>query len=163
MAKKKQKAKAKAKASRKTVKRKAAARKAPARKPRAAAAAAEAVPPGPPKLTGPGVVHWEIQARDPAAQQRFFGELFGWNVDANNPQNYGMVGPTGPKSIGGGIGGTTDAPRATFYVQVPDINASLAKVESLGAQIVMPRMDIGVVIMAQFRDPEGNLIGLIEG
>jgi len=163
MAKKKQKAKAKTKASRKTVKRKAAARKAPARKPRAAAATAEAAPPGPPKLTGPGVVHWEIQARDPVAQQKFFGELFGWSIDANNPQNYGMVGPTGPKSIGGGIGGTTDAPRATFYVQVPDINASLAKAESLGAQTVMPRMDIGVVIMAQFRDPEGNLIGLIEG
>ena len=141
--------------------------RAKARKPaRARAAAREEqteVTAGPPKLTGPSVVHWEVQARDPAAQQQFFGELFGWNVDANNPQNYGMVGPTGPKSIGGGIGGTTDAPRATFYVQVPDINASLAKAESLGAQTVMARMDIGVVIMAQFRDPEGNIIGLIEG
>ena len=63
------------------------------------AVARNAAPPeaaaGPPKLTGPSVVHWEVQARDPGAQMRFFGELFGWNVDANNPQNYGMVTPAG--------------------------------------------------------------------
>ncbi|HMF44758.1 MAG TPA: VOC family protein [Polyangia bacterium] len=129
-------------------------------------AAKTAAPEGgyqPPKLTGPSVVHWEVQARDPGAQQRFFGDLFGWSVDANNPQNYGMVTPAGPGSIGGGIGGTTDAPRATFYVQVPSIVDTLDRAMTMGAQTVMPRTDIGMVIMAQFRDPEGNLIGLIEG
>jgi hypothetical protein len=117
----------------------------------------------PPKLNGPSVVHWEVQARDPAAQQQFFGELFGWAVDANNPQRYGMVTAGGPGSIGGGIGMTTDAPRATFYVQVPNIADTLDKALAMGAQTIMPRTDIGMVIMAQFRDPEGNLIGLIEG
>ena len=117
----------------------------------------------PPKLTGPSVVHWEVQARDPAAQQQFFGELFGWSVDANNPQNYGMVTAGGPGSIGGGIGMTTDAPRATFYVQVPNIADTLDKALTMGAQTIMPRTDIGMVIMAQFRDPEGNIIGVIEG
>lgn len=126
-------------------------------------AAAEATPPGPPKLTGPSVVHWEVQARDPAAQREFFGSLFGWAVDANNPQNYGMVNAGGPGSIGGGIGMTTDAPRATFYVQVPSIVDTLDKAALMGAQMVMPRTDIGMVVMAQFLDPEGNLIGLIEG
>src|SRR5204862_5976098 len=87
----------------------------------AAKAVAAEQPSGPPKLSGPSVVHWEVQARDPVDQGRFFGDLFGWNVDANNPQNYGMVTPAGPGSIGGGIGPTTDAPRATFYVQVPSI------------------------------------------
>ena len=128
-----------------------------------AAPAETAAAAGPPQLSGPGVVHWEVQARDPVAQQRFFGELFGWNVDANNPQNYGMVTDSGPKSIGGGIGPTTDAPRATFYVQVPNIADTLDKAATMGAQTVMPRTDIGMVILAQFRDPEGNIIGLIEG
>jgi predicted enzyme related to lactoylglutathione lyase len=108
-------------------------------------------------------VHWEVQARDPAAQQRFFAEVFEWKIDANNPMNYGMVAAAGNGSIGGGIGGMSDAPRATFYVQVPNIDAALAKVESLGGQTVMPRQDMGMVIMAQFRDPEGNVIGLVEG
>jgi predicted enzyme related to lactoylglutathione lyase len=130
---------------------------------KAASSAAPETDYQPPQLKGPSVVHWEVQARDPAAQQQFFGELFGWAVDANNPQNYGMVTAGGPGSIGGGIGGTTDAPRATFYVQVPNIADTLDKALMMGGQTVMPRTDIGMVIMAQFRDPEGNLIGLIEG
>jgi uncharacterized protein len=143
--------------------RKAAKAKALPARARAAAPEQTAAEAGPPKLTGPGVVHWEVQARDPAAQQRFFGELFGWNVDANNPQNYGMVTDAGPKSIGGGIGPTTDAPRATFYIQVASIADTLDKAATMGGQTVMPRTDIGMVILAQFRDPEGNIIGLIEG
>ena len=128
------------------------------------ATAPEPTPPGPPKLTGPSVVHWEVQARDPIAQQKFFGDLFGWNVDANNPQNYGMVNPAGAGSIGGGIGATMDdAPRATFYIQVPSIVDTLDKAATMGGATVMPRTDIGMIVMAQFRDPEGNIIGLVEG
>jgi predicted enzyme related to lactoylglutathione lyase len=131
---------------------------------RTAAAPEPPPPPGPPKLTGPSVVHWEVQARDPIAQQKFFGDLFGWNVDANNPQNYGMVNPAGPGSIGGGIGATMDdAPRAIFYVQVPSIVDTLDKAATMGGATVMPRTDIGMIVMAQFRDPEGNIIGLVEG
>ena len=74
-----------------------------------------------------------------------------------------MVTAGGPGSIGGGIGATMDAPRATFYVQVPSIVDTLDKAATMGAQMIMPRTDIGMVVMAQFRDPEGNLIGLIEG
>jgi len=163
-ARKKSAPKAKAKKAKTTAKTKA--RKSVAR-PAKRAVARKAAPPetvaGPPKLTGPSVVHWEVQARDPGAQMRFFGDLFGWNVDANNPQNYGMVTPAGPGSIGGGIGPTMDAPRATFYVQVPSIADTLDKAATMGAQTLMPRTDIGMIVMAQFRDPEGNVIGLVEG
>ena len=163
-ARKKSAPKAKAKKAKTTAKTKA--RKSVAR-PAKRAVARKAAPletvAGPPKLTGPSVVHWEVQARDPGAQMRFFGDLFGWNVDANNPQNYGMVTPAGPGSIGGGIGATMDAPRATFYVQVPSIADTLDKAATMGTQTLMPRTDIGMIIMAQFRDPEGNVIGLVEG
>jgi predicted enzyme related to lactoylglutathione lyase len=159
---------ARAKTSAKKVARRPAKKAAPARararaSARAAKAAPDAAPSGPPQLTAPSVVHWEVQARDPGAQREFFGLLFGWNIDANNPQNYGMVTAGGSGSIGGGIGITTDEPRATFYVQVPSIVDTLDKAAAMGAQMVMPRTDIGMVVMAQFRDPEGNLIGLIEG
>ena len=56
-----------------------------------------------------------------------------------------------------------DAPRATFYVQVPSIVDTLDKAATMGGQTVMPRTDIGMIVMAQFRDPEGNIIGLVEG
>jgi len=135
-----------------TKKKKAAKKKAPARK--------KAVAKKPSK---PAVVHWEVQARDAAKQQQFFGSLFGWKIDANNPMNYGMVSSGGKSAIDGGIGPTEGEPRVTVYVQVPSIDDTLARAESLGAQTVMPRTDIGMVIMGQFRDPEGNLIGVIEG
>lgn len=144
---KKGKTKSKGKAKAKPAKKKAATRRAAA----------------PKRAAGPGVVHWEVQARDPAKQQQFFANLFGWKVDANNPMNYGMVAGAGKDTIGGGIGGTQDAARVTVYVQVPDINASLEKAQSLGAQTVMPRTDVGMIIMAQFKDLEGNVIGLVEG
>ncbi len=131
-----------------------------ARKP--APKAAAAATPAAKKRPHPPVVHWEIHAVDPARQRAFFTDLFGWPIDANNPQNYGMVPSGGADSIGGGIAPTDSGSRVTFYVEVPDINGALAKAESLGAATVMPRQDIGMVILGQFRDPEGNLIGLIE-
>jgi predicted enzyme related to lactoylglutathione lyase len=115
------------------------------------------------KARVPMVVHWEVQARDPGRQQRFFSDLFGWKIDADNPMNYGMVASAGKEGIDGGIGPTEDASRVTVYVQVADIQQVLSRAESLGAQTIMPRTDIGMVIMAQFRDPEGNVIGVIEG
>jgi predicted enzyme related to lactoylglutathione lyase len=115
------------------------------------------------KAATPAVVHWEVQARDPAKQQAFFAELFSWKVDANNPMSYGMVEAGSKDGIGGGIGGGSGTSLVTVYVQVEDIDQTLGKAENLGAQTIMPRTDIGMVIMAQFRDPEGNVIGLIEG
>jgi predicted enzyme related to lactoylglutathione lyase len=116
-----------------------------------------------PPVLGPGVVHWEIQAKDAAKQQQFYAELFGWKVDANNPMGYGMVESAGEKSIGGGIGTTPDAARVTVYVGVPDINVALAKAAALGATTVLPRAEMEMVTMALFRDLEGNVIGLVEG
>ena len=133
---------------------------APKAAPRTTAASA---PPAKKAWLHPPVVHWEISALDAPRQRAFFGDLFGWAIDANNPQNYGMVPSGGEGAIGGGIGPAMDGkPYVTFYVEVPDIGAALTKAEALGASTVMPRTDLGMVILAQFRDPEGNLVGLIE-
>jgi uncharacterized protein len=112
-----------------------------------------------------GVVHWELLARDQDKQQAFYSDLFGWKVNANNPMEYGMVPPAGEGSIGGGFStvGAGQAPYVTIYVGVPSIIETLAKVTALGGTPTMQRTDLGMVIMAQFRDLEGNLIGLVEG
>ena len=139
----------------------AATKSAAARKPAAKKPARRAATPK--RAAGPAVVHWEVQARDLAQQQQFFAELFGWEIDTNNPMSYGMVSGNGKDTIGGGIGsGHDSASRVTVYVQVPDINASLDRAQTLGAQTVVPRTAFGPVIMALFRDPEGNVIGLVE-
>ena len=118
----------------------------------------------PAKKASPAVVHWEIQAKDAKRLHDFYGGLFGWKIDANNPMNYGMVSSKGKGGIDGGIGGSmAGTSRILVYAQVDDINALLQKAESLGAKTIMPRTDIGPVIMGIFEDLEGNQFGIIEG
>jgi uncharacterized protein len=110
------------------------------------------------------VVHFEIMATgDVAAVRKFYAEAFGWKIDANNPMNYGLV-DTG-EGIRGGIGQPMAGPSyATFYVQVDDLRKALDRIESLGGSTIMPPMDIpgqGISI-AMFKDPAGNLIGLVK-
>lgn len=112
---------------------------------------------------GNPVVHFEVAGGDAAGLQKFYGSLFDWKIDADNPMNYGMVDTSG--GIGGGVGPSPDGQKhLTFYVQVADLQAALDKAEKLGAKTVMAPMDIpdGPSI-AQFADPEGNVVGLIKG
>jgi predicted enzyme related to lactoylglutathione lyase len=55
------------------------------------------------------------------------------------------------------------AGHVTFYVVVPDLEATLSKIESLRGSTVMGPMEVpdGPTI-AMFADPEGHLVGLVE-
>ena len=110
------------------------------------------------------IVHFEIQGKDPAATQKFYAELFGWDVNADNPMNYGIVTAQEDKGIGGGIGANPEGEvYVTVYAAVADLQATLDQAEALGGTTVMAPMEIpDVVTMAMFKDPDGNLIGLIK-
>jgi predicted enzyme related to lactoylglutathione lyase len=119
---------------------------------------------------GRPVVHFEVIGRDGARLQRYYAELFDWQVNAENPMRYGLVdreGNTNPDGIGigGGVGAGPDADypgHVTFYVEVPDVEASLQKAEQLGGRRVWGPMEVpgAGVELGQLRDPEGHLIGL---
>jgi uncharacterized protein len=122
---------------------------------------------GPPREEEPmahAVLHFEIVGPDGAALQKYYADLFGWEIDANNPMNYGMVQPT-PPGIGGGVGPSPDGSAlVTFYVETDDLQASLKKAEALGGKTVQEPMDIpGGPSVAMFADPQGNVIGLVKG
>ena len=52
-------------------------------------------------------------------------------------------------------------PKALFYVGVDDVGAALDQAEALGGQRVFgPDGVPGKLVVGQFTDPEGNLIGL---
>lgn len=110
------------------------------------------------------VTHFEILGRDGKKAQAFYASLFGWNVDASNPMNYGIVSAPEGKGIGGGVAASEDGkPLVTVYAEVADIAATLAKAEALGGRIVMPAMAVpGGPIIGQFADPDGNVIGLAQ-
>jgi hypothetical protein len=117
---------------------------------------------------GQPVVHFEIGAKNAKKLQSFYASQFGWKVDANNPMNYGVVN-TGAKGkmrgINGGIYPLQDGSPQTplVYVQVTSIDAALKQIEKAGGKTVLPRTPIpGMVTFAQFADPEGNIVGLVE-
>jgi len=108
------------------------------------------------------VTHFEINAQDAPATQKFYRDLFGWGIDANNPDNYGMIDTkTKGTGINGGIGASQQGKSwVTFYVECDDPAATLAKAERLGGRRVMEPMQSMNVTYALFADPEGNVIGL---
>ena len=110
------------------------------------------------------VVHWEITGKDGPKLQKFYADLFGWHVDANNPMNYGMVDTHSEHGINGGIAPEQEATtRVTVYVEVDDLQAYLDKAESLGGKTIMPPTEIpDTVTLAMFTDPEGNVTGLVK-
>lgn len=110
------------------------------------------------------VVHFEIMGKDGAKMREYYSKLFGWKIDASNPMQYGLVAPE-EKGIGGGIGGTDEGRPGyvTLYVGVDDVDATLARAESLGGKTIMPKTVVpGMVTFALFSDPEGNMIGLVD-
>jgi predicted enzyme related to lactoylglutathione lyase len=80
--------------------------------------------------------------------------------------DYGLVA-AGSGGIGGGVGKSQDgtAGHVTFFVEVDDPAAYLAKVEKLGGKTVVPPTEIPSYSMtfAYFMDPQGHLIGLSKG
>ena len=108
------------------------------------------------------VIHVEVTGKDGRGLQKFYGDLFGWNIDTNNPGGYGMASAE-EVGITTGIG---DAPQGmtggvVFYVAVPDIDMALARATDLGGQVVAPKFSPAPdTFLGLFVDPEGHVIGL---
>jgi len=108
------------------------------------------------------VVHWEIEARDPAAAKAFYGAMFGWDIGE------GFI-----MSIPAGLGGPEPGPAGhirqsersgvTLYVQVRDLRTSLDRAVELGGAITLEPLDVpnGPTI-AGIADPEGNPVTLVQ-
>ena len=114
---------------------------------------------------GAKVVHFEVIGKDGEGLKKFFGELFDWEIDSNNPLNYGII-KAEEGGIGGGIGSVMQegsAGYATFYVEVENVQVSLDKAAQLGGKIVVPETVIpNMVTFGMFTNPEGHLVGVIK-
>lgn len=120
------------------------------------------------------VVHFEIIGKNAPKLRDYYAALFDWKFDTDSPVavevseagNYGFLDVvTAPNGVGipGGVGGGSSyESHALFYIGVPNVNDALSKAESLGGKRVMgpAKNPGGHLVVAHFRDPEGNLIGL---
>jgi predicted enzyme related to lactoylglutathione lyase len=110
------------------------------------------------------VVHFEVMGSDAPALRDFYQQAFGWKLNPiGGPADYALVEGAG---IGGGIGSCPEggAGHVTFYVAVDDIKAALGKVESLGAKNLTGPYPIPTGgQIATFEDPQGLMVGLVQG
>ena len=109
------------------------------------------------------VVHFEILGRDKKALEEFYTSVFDWEIQPVQ-KDYDFV-KSSPGGIGGGIGAMGDGrEHVIFYVAVGDVAATLALIESKGGKLGFgPHTIPDGGIIAGFTDPEGHLIGLVQG
>jgi uncharacterized protein len=119
------------------------------------------------------VVHFEIQANDMDAMKKFYGDAFGWEFQGQGEEYGGynviIAGPKDDLGINGGMmkrnmpienGGVNSF---TSIIGVENIDDTIAKLEAGGAAVQMPKTDVpGVGFIAYYKDPEGNMFGIIQ-
>ena len=111
------------------------------------------------------IVHIEFSAQDREAAAQFYSEVFGWQIQQIPEMNYATFEAKG--GPGGGFNPVSEKnPAGTVLVHIAsdDIEASLAKIESLGGTILVPKTEIPQVgWFAIFVDPTGNQVALYTG
>ena len=109
------------------------------------------------------VMHFEVLGADAPALARFYGELFGWQMQDVMNGAYYMASPG--DGINGGVGAAPEGSsgHVTFYVEVADPAETLQRISELGGRTVQEPVDVpnGPTI-ALFSDPEGHVIGLLK-
>lgn len=117
---------------------------------------------------GSPVVHFEVMGSDAERLADFYTGVFGWRVkhgpDAGDPLEYRMIATGDGAMPEGGIGRSPEGRGVvTFYIDVENLETSLAAIESAGGRTVNGRTEVGPeVAIAMFADPEGNVVGLVE-
>lgn len=107
------------------------------------------------------IIHVEVTGKDGPKLQRFYGDVFGWQLDTNNPGGYGLLRQG---DLTAGIGAATDggAGQVTFYIHSDDPAETLRKVEAAGGRVLMPLTEVAPETnIALFADPEGHVVGIM--
>ena len=115
------------------------------------------------------IVHFELWSNNPEAASRFYGSLFGWNINYNPQLSYWLV-DTGAQPGGAGVNGGMFKPqegplpaKIALYMLVDDVEKYIKRAEAAGAKVIVPTTDIpGVGWSAVLLDPEDRAFGLFK-
>jgi uncharacterized protein len=121
----------------------------------------------------PRVIHFEIHCADLDRAERFYRDVFGWDIQRweGAPVDYRLVttGPDGDPGINGALverRGEIDGQAVIAYVNtigVEDIGETERRVAEAGGEQVMERSEIpGVGQLSSFKDTEGNIFGALQ-
>lgn len=114
----------------------------------------------------PRVVHFELNADDPARASRFYTDVFGWKIQKwEGPMDYWMcmTGDESRPGINGGLTRLEFGQKTINTIDVPSVDDYLKKIAENGGEPITEKMTIpGVGYLAYCKDTEGNVIGIIQ-
>lgn len=113
-----------------------------------------------------GFIWYELMTPDPEAAAEFYGAVIGWTIAAHSdPQaggmDYRMIMRSDGKAAGGILGLSQDmidnGARSCWlgYIEVDDVDASVAAITADGGSVQMPATDLPVGRIAMVTDPQG--------
>jgi predicted enzyme related to lactoylglutathione lyase len=109
----------------------------------------------------PRVVHFEIYGEKPEALVSFYEQVFAWKFERWGPMEYWIIRTGDGPGIDGGLGRQRNP--GVITIDVPDVDAYLAKVQAAGGAVVVPKTTMpGVGYLAYFEDPQGNVFGIMQ-
>jgi len=114
-----------------------------------------------------GIGWFEIGTDDPAAAERFYGDVFGWTVARDDTKStdpaYQVLTTGDAQGLHGGLFATQGRMPgyAVFTVLVDDVDAACRRVERAGGQVQRaPEVNPVGVTFAHLLDPAGNHFGV---
>jgi len=108
------------------------------------------------------VVFFDIAGSSMASEATFYHDIFDWRIAPSGAFSVPVASPL-PGNLRVEPASEGPATERVVYIGVPDINATMAKIIAHGGAVVFPRYPVpGVVILALFKDPAGNRMGLVE-
>ena len=109
--------------------------------------------------------HFDISALDAERAKKFYENVFGWKFEQWENEPYWMI-TTGKSSEPGINGGMTIREKDNYVVNtlgVKSIDKAISDIRENGGNITVEKSPIpGYGYWAHFKDPDGNLLALME-
>lgn len=113
----------------------------------------------------PRVTHFEIEAEKLEQLTKFYEKVFSWKFEKwGGPIDYWMI-MTGENELGidGGLLKRTETSKLVNTIGVVSIDEYLKRIQENEGKVLVTKKAIpGVGWTALFKDPEGNIFGLME-
>jgi hypothetical protein len=119
------------------------------------------------------VVHFEIHSANPDEAAKFYSAIFGWKISKwDGPVEYWLVqtGEEGPGIDGGIVRRQGDAPASgaatnayVCTITVDSLDEMLTTIIVNGGEMVVAKHEVPQVgLLAYFKDPDGNIFGVLQ-
>ncbi len=109
--------------------------------------------------------HFEVPVDDADRAEKFYADAFGWTFNRfeGAPQYYGLAttGEDSQAGINGALYQRGDMNQVTLTMSVDSIEDAGERIRAAGGELVVDKAPVpGVGYFAQYKDTEGNIIGI---